>query len=129
MTRNSPCQQSSINSVSYQGLDNGISSVNEYEVYRTEYQTDELTLQTQSYCDREPNTWSQWSECRPERLRTSPRVSSTVELLACVDVAQIEIYLYISKPMCDIPCSESDDGIQLPDKPNEYLYVLYCQGI
>ena len=34
VTRNSPCQQSSINSVSHQGFDNGISSVHGCEIYR-----------------------------------------------------------------------------------------------
>ena len=44
-------------------------------------------------------------------------------------VAQIETYLHMSKPMGNIPCTKSDDGFQLADKINEYLYVLYCQGI
>ena len=52
-----------------------------------------------------------------------------MELLACVNVAQIEAYLHMSKPMGNIPCTESDDGCELPDKTNEYLYVLYCQGV
>ena len=52
-----------------------------------------------------------------------------LSLLACVNVAQIEIYLQISKPIGDIPFSQSDDGSQLPDKLDEDLYVLFYHDI
>ena len=48
VTRNTPCQQSSINSVSHQGLDNGISSVHECGIYRLNVQ------RTNSLCRPSP---------------------------------------------------------------------------
>ena len=37
----------------------------------------------------------------------------------------MEIYLHISKPIGDISSRQSEDGFQLSDRPNEYLYT-YC---
>ena len=51
-------------------------------------------------------------------------------LLARANVAQIEMYLYCStSSIAEFPCSQSDDGFQLPDKPKEDLYVLFLHTI
>jgi hypothetical protein len=65
------------------------------------------------------------------------RFQSAVELLTCVNMVQIEIFLHlnhrIAKPghacVGDLPSSQSDDGFQLFDKAKEDLYVLSCHEI
>ena len=94
----------------------------------TECQTGELTLRTQSFCDREPSTWIQWSESRPQRFRPAPRFPPTVGLLTGVNVAQIEIYLHIVRLLAtgEFLCSQSDNGFRFPA---ESLMRVYTYSI
>jgi hypothetical protein len=103
VTRNSRCQQSSINRVSHQGLDNGISSVHECWTYRINVKKDELTLRTQSSGDRGPATSTQRSK-GPSPCSLQKKIfPSTIGVLACVNVVQIEIYLHVTEPASDFP--------------------------
>jgi hypothetical protein len=66
------------------------------------------------------------------------RFQSAVELLTCVNMVQIEIFLHlnhrIAKPghacVGDLPSSQSDDGFQLFDKAKGiYTYCLAMRSI